>query len=74
VNFLPTTRSLLSLLKDEKVIRLKKQSSSKYLNGVFDNFREIAKQDKEIICFETPDHLEMVVLYNHNYKVNTFIV
>lgn len=74
VKLLPTTRSLLAILKDEKVIRLKKHSSSKYLDGVFDNLKEVASQDKDILWFESSDNLEMVILYNHNQKIKTFLV
>jgi hypothetical protein len=75
-NLLPTTRNLLCVLEEEKIIRLKKNTSrnTKYLDGVFENFKNLAKQNPEIKYFESHDNQEMVIMFDINYKISSFII
>lgn len=75
-NLLPTTKNLLCVLEEEKIIRLKKNTSrnTKYLDSVFENFKNLAKQNPEIKFFESLDNQEVIIMFDINYKISSFIV
>jgi hypothetical protein len=73
---IPLTKSILSLLKEQKIIRLKKTSrnSSRHLDGVLDELREFAQQDKNLRCLESNEPEEMILLYDINYKIDSYLI
>ena len=70
-----TTKSLLALLEKKKVIRLKRKNifSAKRVDKVFEELRQIAKENKNIRCLESSDPPEMIILYDINYKIDSFL-
>jgi hypothetical protein len=73
---IPLTKSILSLLKEQKIIRLKKtsRSSSRHLDGVFDELKETARQDKNLRCLESNEPEEMILLYDINHKIESYLI
>jgi hypothetical protein len=78
MKILPTTRSIISLLKDNKIIRLKKDydRKTKYLNQVFEDFKNLSKIDDSFRCYEsTSEPYEMMVVgKGKNSSVDTYII
>lgn len=75
-SLLPTTKNLLCLLEEKKIIRLKKNSSrnTKYLDQVFEDFKKISEQNKEINYYESVDGKSIVIMFDINYQVSSFII
>jgi len=73
---LPTTRNILCILKEKKIVRLKKNTSrnTKYLDGVFEDFKKISEQNKEIKCFESSDPYQMIIMFDINYEISSFLI
>lgn len=75
-DLLPTTRNLLSLLKNETIIRLKKnkERGTTYLDRVFEDFKRLAKTDPTLRVYESQEPYEMIVLTTKNLFRNSFII
>jgi hypothetical protein len=75
-SLLPTTINLLCVLEEKKIIRLKRNSSrnTKYLDQVFKDFKKISEQNKEIKYYESVDGNNIVVMFDINYQVSSFII
>jgi hypothetical protein len=74
---MPLTKSLVSLLKQHKIIRLKKKTSrisSRHLDGVLDELREFARKDKNLRCLESEEPEEMILLYDINHKIDSYLI
>lgn len=72
-----TTKNLLSLLKNKKIIRLKKNTTrtTKSLDKVFLDFKELAKNNKDLRVLESFDEFyEMIILYDINYRIDSFLI
>ena len=78
MKILPTTKSIILLLKDNKIIRLKKNKDRKdtHLDKVFDNFKELSKTDSSFRCYEsTTEPYEMIIVKNEiNPNLSSFII
>lgn len=59
-----TTKNLLSLLKNKKIIRLKKNTTrtTKSLDKVFLDFKELAKNNKDLRVLESFDEFYELII------------
>jgi hypothetical protein len=67
-----TTQNLLSLLKSEKIIRLKKTDSShklRRLDKIFDELKSLNLESLDVFSNDNE-----IILLSKDYKIKTFLI
>ena len=68
------TKNLLCILQDKRILRLKKQDISKFTNKVLEELKEISEQNTEIRFFVSQNPYEVILCYNINLNISSYLV